>query len=272
MNYLLEINAFYNYTVTNQVSSSAKSLWHALMQVNNTAGWCTEFTVAASRLCAIASLSESSFRRARSELAKKGIITYRSRGGNQCAIYQLISLSATMTHKVSGSASDNVSDNPSALVKQNETIQKDNTTTKALLFYEENFLNEGEKIRPLIKEELMNWVEQLGEDLVIEAMKRAIKLNASNWHYVEKILLDWNSKGVINLQQADAERQTFKHKKNQIRKHKKNDRKQEVIPEWFHDLTPIPVQPKPLPASDNKDVGDLLKDYLDSKKRTGTKN
>lgn len=91
MNYIKEINSFYDWLETNSVSDSAITLWHALMHINNKAGWKVEFTVASSVLCLKSGLSNSSFKRARNILKQSGRIDWRERKGNQSAIYNLIS-------------------------------------------------------------------------------------------------------------------------------------------------------------------------------------
>lgn len=91
MNYIREINSFYDWLETNSVSDSAITLWHALMHINNKAGWKVEFTVASSVLCLKSGLSQSSFKRARNILKQSGRIEWRERKGNQSAIYNLIS-------------------------------------------------------------------------------------------------------------------------------------------------------------------------------------
>ena len=92
MNYIKEINAFYDTIERNPLSASAVTLWHALMHINNKAYWCLSFTVAASVLKFKTGLTDSSFKRARKELSQKGFITYQSRPGNQAPIYHMISL------------------------------------------------------------------------------------------------------------------------------------------------------------------------------------
>lgn len=89
MNYIKEINSFYDWLETNSVSDSAITLWHAMMHINNKAGWKVEFTVASSVLCLKSGLSNSSFKRARNVLKQSGRIEWRERKGNQSAIYEL---------------------------------------------------------------------------------------------------------------------------------------------------------------------------------------
>ncbi|WP_352404487.1 helix-turn-helix domain-containing protein [Sporanaerobacter acetigenes] len=174
MNYIKELNAFYDWLETNSLSTSAIALWHALMHINNKTGWAEEFGVAASVLCIKTGLSDRTIRNARNELKQKGRIDWRSRKGNQSAIYKMISfmeevpeivssntsdkpsgndikeddekeLSEINADNVSGSTSGNtsgsVSGNASTLNKLNETKLNDiNTSTNTKL--EEDFFDE----------------------------------------------------------------------------------------------------------------------------------
>ncbi|PAV28370.1 hypothetical protein CIL05_17205 [Virgibacillus profundi] len=91
MNYIKEINAFHTQNLFEPLSSSAVCLWFALMHFNNLCGWKKEFSVAASQLQGVSGLKPTSFKEARLELQRKGRITVRSRGGNQSAMYKMVS-------------------------------------------------------------------------------------------------------------------------------------------------------------------------------------
>lgn len=93
MNYINEINAFYQRQETNPVSAHAMNLWHTLLHVNYGSGWKKQFTVMVAVLCSKGNLSINKFKRARRELQDKGYITYQSQQGkeNQSAIYEIIS-------------------------------------------------------------------------------------------------------------------------------------------------------------------------------------
>lgn len=127
MNYIAEINRFYDWLETNSLSTSAIVLWHSLMHINNKCGWIKEFGVATSVLCTKTGLSERTIRNARNELKQKARIDWKSRGGNRAATYQLLSLTATdadnVTAIASDTLSDSASDNASALNKLNYTKQ-----------------------------------------------------------------------------------------------------------------------------------------------------
>jgi len=90
MNYITEINRFYDWLETNPVSDSTIVLWHALMHINNKTGWKEEFAVAISTLELKTAMSRSSIIRARNTLQQAGRLNFRSRNGQQSAVYSLI--------------------------------------------------------------------------------------------------------------------------------------------------------------------------------------
>lgn len=92
MNYLAELRAFYDRLELNPLPSPAIALWHALMSIANKTGWQQEFTVAISILVLKSGLSESAVKRARNRLVQDGFITWKSRNGNQSAVYSINSL------------------------------------------------------------------------------------------------------------------------------------------------------------------------------------
>lgn len=92
MNYLAEIKAFYEMLELNPLSSPVIALWHALMHIANKTGWQEEFTVAISVLMLKSGLNETAVKRARNRLEQDGYIEWKSRKGNQSAIYKINSL------------------------------------------------------------------------------------------------------------------------------------------------------------------------------------
>ncbi len=89
MDYMREINAFYVWLETNELSHPARHLWHALMHVANRAGWQVSFTVAMTVLESKTGMNAQMIKRARNELVQMGRIKVQSRKGNQCAVYTL---------------------------------------------------------------------------------------------------------------------------------------------------------------------------------------
>ena len=92
MNYLLEINAFYDWLETNPLGASCIDLWHALMHIANKAGWPDTFAVAISVLELKTGLKRDAIYDARNKLQQAGRIKWSSRKGNQSAVYHIIPL------------------------------------------------------------------------------------------------------------------------------------------------------------------------------------
>lgn len=129
MNYIKELNAFYDWLEINLLSTSAIALWHALMHINNKAGWAEEFTVAASVLCIKTGLSDRTIRNARNELKQKGRIDWKTRKGNQSAAYKIIPLfdnvPATNTSKYFGEKEEGESEDDLPEINAGNEYQED---------------------------------------------------------------------------------------------------------------------------------------------------
>ena len=125
VNYIREINAFYDWLETNRLSVSAISLWHALMHINNKTGWKDEFTVALSVLSIKSGLSLRAVTNARKELTQKERIKWKSRNGNKAAQYTVNSfvgeLQELYADKVADNATDKVTRKPTDSYTDNAT-------------------------------------------------------------------------------------------------------------------------------------------------------
>lgn len=241
MNYLREIKAFYDRQETNPLSSSAISLWHALMHIANKAGWPEEFAVAVSVLSLKSGLKERTLYHARNELKQKGYIRFRSRGGNQSAKYSLIPLSASLPAHGADSQADTAADtmavapadSSAPLIKQNGSKQsrdlKREQETNPHAFYEANGFG---LLSPFIAEEISLWLDggyfSEPEAVVIEAMKQALASNVRNWKYVDRILNDWDQqglKGLADVKSHLAERRKKRASVTQLKPRGKGDGK-----------------------------------------------
>ena len=74
--------------------ASAIDLWHALLYTANKSGWASEFSVPISILKIRTGLNKDAIYRARNTLTQMGLIEYRTRGGNQSAVYKLYSIAS----------------------------------------------------------------------------------------------------------------------------------------------------------------------------------
>ncbi|MEK4029388.1 DnaD domain protein [Pseudobacillus sp. FSL P4-0506] len=197
MNYIKEINAFYDWLEINELSPSAINLWYALMHINNKAGWTDTFTVAESVLCVKTGLTDRTLRKVRNELKQKGRIDFISRKG-KAPIYKMISFERTESNSELPQGLENISELRSALIKLNKTKQKDKEDEedkRALVnpfqFYEQEGFGQ---LSGFVADKLGSLVDDYGESLVLHAMGEAVLYGARNLKYVESILKNPNKK------------------------------------------------------------------------------
>ena len=76
--------------------------------------------------------------------------------------------------------------------------------------------NEISQLSPIQYEKLTNWEQELNQELVIEAIRKASDNNKRSFSYIEAILKSWKAKGFKTL--VDT---------------KNENKKKEVIPQWI---------------------------------------
>lgn len=147
MNYIKQLNAFYELLIVNPLSSSALCLYGALLHINNKCNWITEFTVANSTLQTFTSLSRVALDRARNELIQKGYIKYKKGSGNQSGKYlivcfdtQIDTQSVTQTDTQYVTQSNTQSENINKLKHKQKHIKKENIKEK---YFENEQLNKS---------------------------------------------------------------------------------------------------------------------------------
>ncbi|WP_153465064.1 Lin1244/Lin1753 domain-containing protein [Sediminibacillus terrae] len=131
----------------------------------------------------------------------------------------------------------------------------------AIVFYQENF----GPIRPYMQENMLKWIDDFGnegEEMLIEAMTRAMKKGTTSWRFVESILKDWINKGITTKKQADAEEVEFQNSQGQ-----RNSRsgKREIVPEWFENRKNKNHHGQESSQENeqtDEDLGEMIADYL----------
>lgn len=291
MNYLKELNAFYNQIIFNPLTGSAVALWNTLMHYNNLCGWQETFTVPASAIELKSGLKGTSFKRAREELRDKGYIEVTSGRGNQAATYRMLSqvrpsggimqagldtqpvieehreetpienpqmndsgettANESVDARAERGSSDPVVDDTMALeaaqtsdqntvrnmdhspvpltkqyINQNKTKHKPTTTTPdAIRFYQENI----GMTSAYIAGDISSWISDMGDPLVLDALKRAVEQGKSTWRYAKGILKAWKIKSITTVEQVAADDNAFRNRK----KGEQIAGRGEVVPDWF---------------------------------------
>jgi len=102
-----------------------------------------------------------------------------------------------------------------AIVNDEENKDKHSTKNKVLECFKNNF-----HLPSFIEvEKLKQWVEDMGEPLVLKALEEAICVNKRNLNYVSGILNNWLSEGITTVEEAEEVIKKYRgFKKNTVQK------------------------------------------------------
>ncbi|OPX04933.1 DnaD domain-containing protein [Geobacillus sp. LEMMY01] len=78
-------------------------------------------------------------------------------------------------------------------------------------FYQENFGVES----PFVSECIDQWIDDVGDEIVIEAMKRALK-QQKKWNYAEGILREWVQNNLRTIEDIEAYEREFHRKREEV--------------------------------------------------------
>ncbi|USK61307.1 DnaD domain protein [Peribacillus asahii] len=192
MNYIREINAFYDWLELNELPKSAVLLWHALMHLNNKSGWQETFTVARSVIEAKTGLKKDAYYKARNQLKQSGLIDFKERGTKATAfkIFSLLSEKQTAP--------------PTIIIESEKNKQKeedeDTTVDRILELLEKSKILEKKDITEFLRDDIDDVITTFGfeqpEEMIIEAIKDAARGNGRTWKFVYMKLVDWKKKGI----------------------------------------------------------------------------
>lgn len=218
MNYIKEINAFYEWLELNELSKSAVLLWHALMHLNNKSGWQESFTVARSVIEAKTTLKKDAYYIARNQLKQAGLVDFKERGTR--------ATSFTM-HSISSVLQTNFQTNDSYSSEKQTTNQTINQTTiqttppttiQTVIKHKQNINSKKDEdnacvtINPfqlfesegfgtlthVIAEKINSLIDEFGEIKVCEAMKESVISGVRNLNYTQRILTNPIKRGAQN--------------------------------------------------------------------------
>ena len=124
----------------------------------------------------------------------------------------------------------------------------------AFQIYQENF----GMLSPLITEEIMHWQNDLSDELVLEAMKRAA-LNQKPFSWAVGIMRNWMKKNIKTVEQAEADDTSFSNNIQRNSNYRGNKQKVETEPVWMQQETA--VEEKPVDASTQKQFLERLNNF-----------
>nr|WP_306798656.1 DnaD domain protein [Oceanobacillus saliphilus] len=88
---------------------------------------------------------------------------------------------------------------------------------------------------------MIHWMNDLGESLVLYAMKRALEHGRANWGYVKAILDSWAKKGIRSVEAARAEEVAYRCRREQKAQRRSGTYQSggqvvaEIVPDWFRE-------------------------------------
>lgn len=255
MNYLKEINAFYDWLLYNSLPTGAIALWHALMSINNKASWADEFTVANLVLQGLTGLSRQGLDKARNILIQKGLIQYKKGVSNQAGKYRLISLDSqkvgtpvvtqqdikksnkdiecqkvgTVVDTIGAQEESQEGHSSSTLNKLNQTKLNINTSTSTegkVFNLDEEFSELAKLYQQVIGQPnglTAEWINSVkgtyGSEWVKNAMLEAETRGKRTKKYIEGILENWKVNGGMKLSSDKDNNQAKKVTANKTRFH-----------------------------------------------------
>lgn len=235
MNYIREINAFYDLVQVKQLSTGQIALWHALMHINNKCAWAEWFTVPNLTLELISGLSRKGIYNARNTLKQHGLIDFKS-NGTKATSYRMISLlnitqtstqvstqrttqeNSTMqnitqdtTQGTTQYTTQSTTQDSATLNKLNETKLNDINTTSTINEFEEKIFDDeftelaqlyqkcGFEVNGLTTDWLLSLKEKYNFEWIKNALLEAERQGKRSKKYVEGILRNWEVGGGMKL-------------------------------------------------------------------------
>ncbi|MGG1673303.1 DnaD domain protein [Paenibacillus sp. NRS-1783] len=224
MDYMNEINSFYDWLETNTMTDSAIVLWHALMHTCKRAGWPGEFAVAISTISNKTGLKKDAINRARHRLQQAGRIDFQSRSGQQSAIYRIVPFrsGALSDTKCVATRSQTTAQGASIIKDFNSSSASSSGSgtveTEYESFYTAHNRVFGFDCNPFQSNQLAAFIDQDGmsEAVVIRAIERAgLAATKYSFKLILHILDEYFKSGVRSLEQAIAIDREFDNRQQQ---------------------------------------------------------
>lgn len=144
--------------------------------------------------------------------------------------------------------------------EQKQAAAANSDIKKVNIFFQNNFGEPNQHI----KQNLNEWLEKIGSDLVLEAMKRAVEAE-KNYNYAKGIMKSWKQNRIKTLKDVQKEDEVFAKRKKQPY-NKKGSVQKETLPEWAKDGY---QPPKEEPDTKKEEINDRLSRLQEYKKERG---
>ncbi|MDQ0816039.1 DnaD/phage-associated family protein [Bacillus pumilus] len=201
MNYLKEINGFMRFLETTELKPTTQALWFHLMDINNGCTWKEWFTVPNSRLYSRLGVSEKTMIEHRKILIEHGRIEYKPKG-KSAGSYRIVSL------ETKASIAPVPDEEPEKPKEEKPTRQEDEQPMNPFVFFESHF---GGTLSPINAQKIGQFIDDHGEEKVIEVMKEAVEKNKKSIGWVSAVLYNPINKGGKQDAKGNAGRSVSKN-------------------------------------------------------------
>lgn len=126
------------------------------------------------------------------------------------------------------------------------------------------FQNNFSELNQHIKQDLSDWIDEIGSELVLVALKKSIEAE-KNYNYAKGIMRNWKQNDVKSIQDMEEEERAFVSRKRKVSGKQVNSIK-EKLPKWARENYQPPEEKK---DSKNENVNDRLSRLNNLKKERG---
>lgn len=244
MNLIEAFNAFDSWTRLNTLSANQRSLYIAILQLWNAAGRPEYSSIPEQKLTELSGLSKKTFYNVRNQLEEFGLIgVVKSKSKNIAPKYTLKDISVKnddnftpiSTPKVTPILTPKVTPNLAPYTekrieedrREEEASSANSDFQKLIELYQTNF----GIVKPILYEDLKADLKDYGIELIVEAVKRAVK-RQKEYAYAQSILKSWDKKGIKTLTQAKGEEVSFNNKSQNNQKNFQQQKPVKSPPAW----------------------------------------
>jgi len=236
-----EKNFFMDWLMFQDLSTGEIALWHTLMNTGNRLGQKRIFNLPTSTLTKLTGLSKQGLMKARKRLMERGLIRYEKGSYGKAPVYEMIPLTETVELYVYPPAAQELTEKDTRKLTPEWTIHKEKNKKEKrssgsgsrplMQLYEENI----SRLTPLTEKELEKWAQEMGEEIVQEALVITIKKGGRTFSYVEAILKEWQNAGLKTIQEVhDYELEKGLNKDNKLIPFRKKQKEEEPsLEDWL---------------------------------------
>lgn len=204
MNYIKQLNGFFDSLLMNPLSATAQTLYVHLLDINNRCGWKERFPVANIVLQSRAMLSRQQLDRARNELKQKGYIDYEKGTTRKSGTYLIVCFDTNddTNSDTNHNANRDTKGGQMACTyyKQKLKENSNNNYNSACAREDDPFLSDFDDVEvhyrkninysPTQRETqaISKWLSQTGKECVIYAINEAVDHGARNKAYISAVI------------------------------------------------------------------------------------